>query len=36
MLTHRNLVANATQCDPFFLGTGDVMLAVSPFFHIRA
>jgi acyl-CoA synthetase (AMP-forming)/AMP-acid ligase II len=34
MLTHRNLVANATQCDPFFPGTGDVVLAVSPFFHI--
>jgi acyl-CoA synthetase (AMP-forming)/AMP-acid ligase II len=34
MLTHRNLVANAVQCDPFFLGVGDVVLAVSPFFHI--
>jgi acyl-CoA synthetase (AMP-forming)/AMP-acid ligase II len=34
MLTHRNLVANAVQCDPFFVGTGDVVLAVSPFFHI--
>jgi acyl-CoA synthetase (AMP-forming)/AMP-acid ligase II len=34
MLTHRNLVANAVQCDPFFPGTGDVVLAVSAFFHI--
>jgi len=34
MFTHRNLVANAAQCDPFFPGAGDVVLAVSPFFHI--
>jgi acyl-CoA synthetase (AMP-forming)/AMP-acid ligase II len=34
MLTHRNLVANAVQCEPFFLGADDVALAVSPFFHI--
>jgi acyl-CoA synthetase (AMP-forming)/AMP-acid ligase II len=34
MLSHRNLVANAVQCDPFFLGGDDVALAVSPFFHI--
>jgi acyl-CoA synthetase (AMP-forming)/AMP-acid ligase II len=34
MLTHRNLVANALQCEPFFVGADDVALAVSPFFHI--
>jgi acyl-CoA synthetase (AMP-forming)/AMP-acid ligase II len=34
MLTHRNLVANAVQCEPFYVGHGDVVLAVAPFFHI--
>jgi len=34
MLTHRNLVANAVQCAPFYTGPGDVVLAVAPFFHI--
>jgi acyl-CoA synthetase (AMP-forming)/AMP-acid ligase II len=34
MLTHRNLVANAVQCGPFYAGPGDVVLAVAPFFHI--
>jgi acyl-CoA synthetase (AMP-forming)/AMP-acid ligase II len=34
MLTHRNLVANAVQCGPFYNGSGDVVLAVAPFFHI--
>ncbi|SNR30488.1 AMP-binding protein [Blastococcus mobilis] len=34
MLTHRNLVANAVQCGPFYTGPGDVVLAVAPFFHI--
>ncbi len=34
MLTHRNLVANAVQCGPFYTGSGDVTLAVAPFFHI--
>ncbi len=34
MLTHRNLVANAVQCEPFYTGPGDVALAVAPFFHI--
>jgi acyl-CoA synthetase (AMP-forming)/AMP-acid ligase II len=34
MLTHRNLVANALQCGPFYNGPGDVVLAAAPFFHI--
>jgi acyl-CoA synthetase (AMP-forming)/AMP-acid ligase II len=34
MLTHRNLVANAVQCTPFYTGDDDVVLAVAPFFHI--
>jgi acyl-CoA synthetase (AMP-forming)/AMP-acid ligase II len=34
MLTHRNLVANAVQCAPFYTGPDDVVLAVAPFFHI--
>jgi acyl-CoA synthetase (AMP-forming)/AMP-acid ligase II len=34
MLTHRNLVANAVQCAPFYAGPDDVVLAVAPFFHI--
>src|SRR5829696_1043873 len=34
MLTHRNLVANAVQCAPFYTGPDDVALAVAPFFHI--
>jgi len=34
MLTHRNLVANAVQCDPFYTRSDDVALAVAPFFHI--
>ncbi|CAA9486923.1 MAG: 4-coumarate--CoA ligase 1 [uncultured Solirubrobacteraceae bacterium] len=34
MLTHRNLVANAAQCGPFYTGGDDVVLAVAPFFHI--
>ena len=34
MLTHRNLVANVTQCGAIGLGREDVVLAVLPFFHI--
>jgi acyl-CoA synthetase (AMP-forming)/AMP-acid ligase II len=34
LLTHRNLVANAVQCGPFYTGPDDVVLAVAPFFHI--
>jgi len=34
MLTHRNLVANVTQCDVIGLTGQDVVLAVLPFFHI--
>jgi acyl-CoA synthetase (AMP-forming)/AMP-acid ligase II len=34
MLTHRNLVANALQCAPFYTDEDDVALAVAPFFHI--
>jgi acyl-CoA synthetase (AMP-forming)/AMP-acid ligase II len=34
MLSHRNLVANAVQCEPFFVDDDDVVLAVAPFFHI--
>jgi acyl-CoA synthetase (AMP-forming)/AMP-acid ligase II len=34
MLTHRNLVANAVQCAPFYTGDGEVMLAIAPFSHI--
>lgn len=36
MLTHRNLVANAMQCDAWFLDTQDgreAILCVLPFFH---
>ena len=35
MLTHRNLVANVSQCRPVLgVGTSDRVLAVLPFFHI--
>jgi acyl-CoA synthetase (AMP-forming)/AMP-acid ligase II len=34
MLTHRNLIANAVQCEPFYTGRDDVALAIAPFFHI--
>ena len=34
MLTHRNLIANAIQCAPFYTGRDDVALAIAPFFHI--
>ncbi len=34
MLTHRNLIANAVQCAPFYTRSDDVALAVAPFFHI--
>ena len=34
MLTHRNLIANAVQCAPFYTGDDDVALAIAPFFHI--
>jgi len=35
MLTHRNLVANVTQCGPVIdVGPEDRVLAVLPFFHI--
>jgi long-chain acyl-CoA synthetase len=39
MLTHRNIVANATQCRIWFHGVGDGcerVLAVLPFFHAFA
>src|SRR5690606_1388752 len=32
--THRNLVANVTQCAPIGVAREDVVLAVLPFFHI--
>jgi acyl-CoA synthetase (AMP-forming)/AMP-acid ligase II len=35
MLTHRNLVANVTQCRPLInLGADERIIAVLPFFHI--
>ncbi|WP_372469120.1 AMP-binding protein [Microbacterium maritypicum] len=35
MLTHRNLVANVSQCRPVLgVGANDRLLAVLPFFHI--
>ncbi len=34
MLTHRNLVANVTQCEAIGLTRDDAVLAVLPFFHI--
>jgi len=34
MLTHRNLVANVTQCGAIGVEGDDVVLAVLPFFHI--
>jgi acyl-CoA synthetase (AMP-forming)/AMP-acid ligase II len=35
MLTHRNLIANIRQMDPFdYLGEGDSVLGLLPFYHI--
>jgi acyl-CoA synthetase (AMP-forming)/AMP-acid ligase II len=35
MLTHRNLVANLSQCEPVLLANaGERLIAVLPFFHI--